>query len=352
VVVSALALYGLLLAGTLYGERYPGDAALYVGKYSDLLCIPALAWAFRDSRTRIHGLIAFAASIGIVLLLSYLIHAGVMPRNLIPKGTDIDSAVVFKFKVTHSILMAYAAFLFACLGLDAVNRQIRVRWFTLALLAAANVLFMVQGATGYVILAALALWLAFESAQWRGFAVAAAVTGVAFVALTALPGSFHTRVEAAWSELQTPHAATPDHPSSVGSRLEFYSNSLGLVIDRPVLGYGTGSFPKLYAERVQGMEMTPSRNPHNEFLLLTLQLGVVGLGALAWLLCQQWRLATRLPNALDTRLARGLVITMVVGCLFNSMLLDHTEGLLYAWLTALLFAGLKSSGPRIASGQQ
>jgi hypothetical protein len=29
---------------------------------------------------------------------------------------------------------------------------------------------------------------------------------------------------------------------------------------------------------------------------------------------------------------------LVVGCLFNSLLLDHTEGLLFAWLSGLLFA--------------
>jgi hypothetical protein len=32
-----------------------------------------------------------------------------------------------------------------------------------------------------------------------------------------------------------------------------------------------------------------------------------------------------------------------VGCAFNSFLLDHAEGLFYAWLTALLYAGLPAS---------
>jgi O-antigen ligase len=36
------------------------------------------------------------------------------------------------------------------------------------------------------------------------------------------------------------------------------------------------------------------------------------------------------------------VLTMAIGCLFNSLLLDHTEGLLYAWLTGVLYAGLQS----------
>jgi len=35
--------------------------------------------------------------------------------------------------------------------------------------------------------------------------------------------------------------------------------------------------------------------------------------------------------------------------MLNSLLLDHTEGLLYAWLTGLLYAGLKSDG--VGSGK-
>ncbi|MGH8640359.1 MAG: hypothetical protein ACRET6_01540, partial [Burkholderiales bacterium] len=54
-----------------------------------------------------------------------------------------------------------------------------------------------------------------------------------------------------------------------------------------------------------------------------------------------WRTAPRLGSAFEQHLARGLLLTIAVGCLFNSLLLDHTEGLFYAWLTGLLFAGLK-----------
>ena len=39
----------------------------------------------------------------------------------------------------------------------------------------------------------------------------------------------------------------------------------------------------------------------------------------------------------------------MIGCLFNSLLIDHTEGLLFAWATGLLFAGLPSLQNRRAS---
>jgi O-antigen ligase len=109
-----------------------------------------------------------------------------------------------------------------------------------------------------------------------------------------------------------------------------------------LFGTGTGSFAMSYAEQVKGTGSVASKNPHNDFMLITVQTGVFGLAALLWLLWQQWRLAPLLPTPLERGLAQGLVVMMGITCMLNSALLDHTEGLLYAWLTALLYAGLKS----------
>ena len=124
--------------------------------------------------------------------------------------------------------------------------------------------------------------------------------------------------------------------------MEFYRNTLTLIEKNPVFGTGTGSFPAAYAALVEGTGKKLSRNPHNEFMLIAVQTGIFGLAALLWLLWLQWRLAVQLPTQLERSLAQGLVLMMCIICMLNSALLDHTEGLLYAWLTALLYAGLKS----------
>ena len=90
--------------------------------------------------------------------------------------------------------------------------------------------------------------------------------------------------------------------------------------------------------------MRTAAQPENQYLLTAVQLGVFGLAALLALFAAQWRLAARLATRTETNIARGLVIFMVVGCLFNSFLLDHTEALFYAWLSGLLFAGLRPRG--------
>ena len=71
-----------------------------------------------------------------------------------------------------------------------------------------------------------------------------------------------------------------------------------------------------------------------------MQIGIVGLVVLIGMFWQQWRAARTLDTLMLQALARGLVLTMVATCMVNSMLLDHAEGLFYAWLSGLLYGGL------------
>jgi O-antigen ligase len=124
----------------------------------------------------------------------------------------------------------------------------------------------------------------------------------------------------------------------VGYRLEFWRNSLRLIAERPVLGAGTGGFTGAYAALVRGTGMDPSENPHNEYLMVTVQLGLAGLGLLLWLFAVQWKKAALLPAGFAAPAARGLVLLLLSASLVTSTLIDHTEGLVYVWMSALLFA--------------
>ena len=154
--------------------------------------------------------------------------------------------------------------------------------------------------------------------------------------------SFHARVE------QTANEAAQWHPgvateTSVGQRLEFYRNTLEIVKSAPLLGVGTGGFFKAYEDQVQGTDMQPTRNPHNMYLLVLVQFGILGLALLGILLYAQWRCAHRLYLRMDVVLAYAVVVTIALGGLFNSMLIDHTESMFYVWMSGLLYGGLHRS---------
>ena len=352
IALAALGLFGLLLAGTLYGERDPGDTAVTLRKYLDLLWIPLLVWVLRDPLMRRRALLALAASLALVLLTSFLIMADIIPRVGFLTGHS-GYPVVLKGRQTHGPLMAISAFLSFHLALGSGTPRMRVFWLTLAVLALINGTLVVQGVTGYLVFATLALYLGYVSGGWRGLAGAFAIAAALVTVLVLTPGVFQARVARLQSEVTQWQAGVSDKTSSAGTRIELYRASLAIIRDSPLLGHGTGSFPKVFADKVRGQATAPSRNPHNEYLHTLVQLGLVGLAALLYLFWTHWRLAPSLASPLEHHLARGLVLTMAVGCLFNSWLMDHTEGLLYAWLTGLLFAGLPSADKRpVATGDR
>ncbi len=65
--------------------------------------------------------------------------------------------------------------------------------------------------------------------------------------------------------------------------MEFYRNTLAQIQKNPLLGTVNGSFPVVYSQQAKDTGRVASKNPHNEFMLITVQTGLVGLAALLWL---------------------------------------------------------------------
>lgn len=333
-------LFALLALGTLYGESPRREALATLGKYADLLCIPVFAMAFRQHDTRIKALHAFALSLALIVLLSYLIRWNLLPALPFITG-DTASPTVFKQKITHSILLAFGAFLFVWLGSISASPKLRVVWYSLSALAVLNVIFVVQGATGYLTLGALIVLLIWARLGWRGTAYGALGLIAIFAVLAVVPSPFQERVTRTQQEIQQWHAGEASATdSSAGLRLEFYHNTLAIIAAHPLTGVGTGGFSRAYAKHVEGSGRVATHNPHNEFLHITVQIGILGLAALLLMLWQQWRTAKQLNVPIEQALMQALVLTFVTGSLINSLLLDHAEGLFYAWLSGLLYGGL------------
>jgi len=336
-----VALFLLQAAGTTYSLGTRGDIIDAVTKAATLLLIPLLVSLKPEEVWRRRALTAFALSMLVTLALSFPVWWGLIPQGDVFKGLPVD-AVVFKKKITHSVFMAYAAFIFALQARE--SQTLRRRWIfaALSLVASFNILFMVQSRTGQVVLAGLVLYFLYSTLRWRGLVVAAvAGAAVAGAAVLAPSSPLHTRVLKTIEEFETWQAGKPVDVSNM--RLEAWSNSVRIWHHQPVVGTGTGGYPAAYATLIQGSDRPSSNNPENQYLYIAVELGAIGLAALLVLFAAQWHLAARLATRTDTDLARGLVILMVLGCLFNSFLRDHAEALFYVWLSGLLYSGLRAT---------
>jgi O-antigen ligase len=337
VALAALALLGLVLLGLAWSTGPLADGLVFLRKYSNLLLIPIFVTLFKEPEHRRRGLLAFAAAIGITLILSIGLAVGLVPSGGVITGDTLEPTV-FKTRIVHNLLMAFACLLFAELARTSRGKM-RLLWIVLMLAAVANVMLMVKGRTGHVVLAGLVVLYLFSHLGWKGLVAAAVLVAVGFGAAYSLSDTFRnrlllTRTEAAeWR----PDVA---NTTSIGVRLEFYRNTLTIIREHPLIGVGTGGFLKAYADQVQGSAMVATHNPHNLYLLITVQFGAVGLVLLLYLFFQQWRSAPRLPTATDAVLARGVVVILALGGLFNSLVIDHAESLFFAWASGLLFAAL------------
>jgi O-antigen ligase len=124
--------------------------------------------------------------------------------------------------------------------------------------------------------------------------------------------------------------------------MEFFYHTIEIIQDHPLVGAGTGGFAQAYAVHAKQAGVPIPTHPHNQYLLIMAQVGIVGLGLLLWLFVQQWRLTPLAGDATYGLLARGLVVTIAIGCLFQPALNDHTEKLFYCLISGLMYSGTGS----------
>lgn len=338
VALSALLLFGWLLLGMLWGMGSPEERLHSLKKYADLLLIPLLISMAIDVQERNRALLALAASLGATLVLSLVLSLGVLPTGGVV-GCDLSNPCVFKKHTTHNVLMAFGVLLFGVFAWKARGRWIGWGWGLASVLAAGNVLLMVQGRTGYVVLAGLAILAFHMYAGWRGILAAIVALCVTFSMAYQVSFSFHERVNRAVSSITqwNPKVAVVNDP--VGWRLEYFYHTAEIIQDHPLMGVGTGGFVQAYRARTgqAGLDVPP--HPHNQYLFILAQVGIIGLGVLLWLFMQQWRLVSLANDAEYRLLARGLVVTIAITCFFQPALVDHTEKLFYCLFSGLMYSG-------------
>lgn len=330
VVRSALLLLALFVISLLYTPLGFADAVSYLNKYHELLLLPMMMAVVESAYWKKVAYYAFLLAITLMVGLSYAMYLGWLPPG--PPGQEW---VPLTSRIFYGFALAYAVYLMIHHAVQATTFKHRMLWLLLACVSAFDLLFLISGRTGHVIMLCLLALLWWQ--YWRQIRslpywplLLLGVMASCVLVLTTSP-ALHGRqqdVELAW---------TAPESSSIGQRLIFWETSLHVIADHPLMGTGVGSFAQVYAGHNREHPDLYADNPHNEYLLIATQLGVVGLAAFIGLLVVQYRASARLPSRYRYA-AQGLVVAMAVGCLFNSFLRDHGEGHLFAIFAGLLFA--------------
>jgi O-antigen ligase len=329
VAVWSLVLYVCFIVGLGYGSASQSEALSMLNKYRELFFIPILIPFLQQERYRNWAWKIFIVVSVVTLLTSYLMKLGVF-------GVVKQQEPSFKSHITHSIIIAFFAFF--CLHRAIGDFRYGRLFFALFVLSMVDLFFVVQGRTGQFTSIALVLLFTLQRFGSKGRLLSVALIILSlmlFINYSDKAQRINEAIDNTEHYLKREHEQTE---SSMGQRYSFWDHSLKLIAEKPLFGYGTGSFSKEY-QRIGADEHILTKNPHNEFLMIAVQLGLLGLFVYLGFYLSQYHCAKLLPKP-DKWLAQGILVSLFITSMFNTPFLDHTEGHWFAIMIALCFAAI------------
>jgi O-antigen ligase len=334
-----LVLLAYIALRTFAGEGLSGRSAGAVNQYHELLMVPLL-WALLRLSARPHvfmgGLIAGALFFAALFWIEPLVPSLQGWLHLRRVSAGFGHAMV------------------AFVLLERARLREGPPWLNYggAAFLVLTLLFVNDGRTGHVLLLLLLLCAAYRVAPPKLRLHALAAMLVASIALAAASPAIRHRITETVQDAQANSQGRLERNSTT-ARIEQFRTGLDVANTHWLLGTGwlgyRAAFERSAGARLHGTTVEvlggSSDNPHNEYLL---QLGAGGLPALllfcAWLAVPLWRATNEPPQRSPWASALGcVVLAFVVGCMFNSLLLDYVEGHFFGALVAWLLLRREAS---------
>ena len=351
VVATGLALLAWIALHTLWTAGLNSPAAWSaVNKYHELLLPLLLVPLF----ARTPGNRAFLGGLAAGCLAYALLHWAAM-------GSPALADYLLPRRIAAGWTFAVSAFVFLVWAPDGARPWL---WRGLAAFLVITVLVAVGGRTGHLV-AVVLMALASTLLAPRGWRLA--LTGVVTAALLGLASlsaqvgeRMQETIEAAASGPATGQTLDGQPLTSTGIRIQMLRTALDLLRAHPLAGVGYTRYAEVHADAAQRRLASEPQsavylhdpwihtsNPHNEFLMLWLGAGLpalllflVWLGAIAW---RARRAAAREASVKEAWALTGLLLAFALGCLFNSLLRDFTEGHYFAVMLSWLLARIEAA---------
>ena len=201
-----------------------------------------------------------------------------------------------------------------------------------------NVFFISPSRSGYLALPVAAVFAFINLYGYKKIPHILGATAVALVLLILTSSTLQQRIKLGWEEKT--NYQTSERVTSIGVRVIFAQNTWELIQKNPLLGYGTSSFKSVYgahaATKYQDWRGGPTTDPHNQYLFVWLENGLVGLLLfLAYIFTAIKQGATQQPYG---AIGASVLVAIAATSLFNSNFKTFPEGHLLAFFVGCLLA--------------
>lgn len=161
---------------------------------------------------------------------------------------------------------------------------------------------------------------------------------VALLLLVLTSSTLQQRIKLGWEEKAS--YRTSEDVTSIGIRVVFAQNTLELIQQKPLLGYGTSAFTSVYsayvAAKYHDWRGNPATDPHNQYLFVWLENGLIGLLLfLTYIYTAIKQGASQQPYG---AIGASVLVAIAAASLFNSNFKTFPEGHLLAFFVGCLLA--------------
>jgi O-antigen ligase len=345
--VGLLAFAATVVIGTLHGPASWHDSLSALAGWRRLLLVPLTLAVFDDAASK--RLLCKVLVITCVAgaLVSFVTQwETIAILNKLPAGVSFHNYSVQGLSFSLAMIVCIAAILRpdAFTG-DRLLGDRRIMVAAIAVLVF-DVAFVLWGRSGYLalIVMAVAIVTLLARGSWRAKALAGFGVLVCIVLLLGSSPQVRGRVGQALHEFET--ADQSAKPTSLGYRAVFWPTTLRMVRDHPLFGVGTGGFDdgyRPYGQNVPGWRGGETADPHNQFLKILGEQGLIGLAAFLFFIFRALTCPAPTPYR---QLAVAALICWCATSLANSHFSTFVEGrLIFFWLGAMLATPLNGIDP-------
>lgn len=332
-----MALAGLAL--TLLWTAATMDEALGAwAKHAKLLLIPLLLFLIRSRQDALFALATFVGLQIFLLASSWMLWLK-LPVPWATSNMALTEYAVFSSRLDQPIMSSILAAVCWHLRHLAPGRAGRYLAITVVIAALANVLFVMQGRTGHVVVIALiSLAIMWELPKPYRL-LAGAAPFLLLLVFVVSSSKVRDRMDAVIQEVGA-YAKTNQMVSSSGERLNYWYRSVQSIAEHPLTGSGVGSWHGEYKRLDRGRAPASTlgvRNPHQEYLLWGVEAGLIGIALLCHVLLALYRDSLKMSTA-NARATQSVLAALAISCLFNSSIYDATIGDFFCVSLGLLMA--------------
>jgi O-antigen ligase len=329
-----VAFAAVIVVGVFYGPASWHDAISALVGWRRALLLPLGLAVFDDAAAKRLVLTVLAVTCVVAALVAFYVVAAGIPILTgygVVFGTYATQASVFSLAAVGCVAALICPQVFAGHRLLADRRIVAV---VLALLVA-DIVVILPGRSGYVdiIVMPVVLVTLLAPGSWR--VKAAAGLGVLACCGVVLVASPHVR-DRVGQTITDFRSVDGAGAGSLQQRMVMWRTTLRMIEDRPILGVGTGGFLDGYRPHMPdlGWQRFESGDPHNQYLKILAEQGIVGLAAFLFFI---FRVLT-CPGEMPYReLALAAMVAWCATSLANSHFSTFIEGrLLFFWLGAML----------------